>query len=94
MGSQAQHQYAAFHNALVFVQEYGILAAGMEDRPFVPISTVVIEGIPKDMKAVFRKWREALSPTMMVDKPTSPGLRRGKSLRVLPLAVAVEATRR
>lgn len=65
VGARSQHQYAAFRNALDFAQEYAILAAGMEDRPFVPISTVVLEGIPRDLKSVFRKWRDAVSPTVM-----------------------------
>ncbi|KAL9571032.1 hypothetical protein ACKAV7_004824 [Fusarium commune] len=51
----------SFRNALDFAQEYAILAAGMEDRPFVPISTVVLEGIPRDLKRVFRFWRDDLS---------------------------------
>lgn len=65
VGARSQHQYAAFHNALDFAHEYSILAAGMEDRPFVPISTVVLEGIPRDMKSVFRKWVDRYSPTIM-----------------------------
>ncbi|KAK4039938.1 hypothetical protein C8A01DRAFT_16132 [Parachaetomium inaequale] len=65
VGARSQHQYAAFRNALDFAQEYAILAAGMEDRPFVPISTVVLEGIPRDLKSVFRKWRDGSSPTVM-----------------------------
>ncbi|KAH8658699.1 hypothetical protein BGZ60DRAFT_531384 [Tricladium varicosporioides] len=91
VGSQAQSQYAAFHNALTFAQEYGILAASMEDRPFIPVSTVVIEGIPRDMKSVFRKWKDSLAPTKTA-KP-STDLRRVRSLRVVPLNAAIEATR-
>jgi len=91
VGSKAQSQYLAFHNALTFAQEYSILAAGMEDRPHVPITTVVLEGIPRDMKSVFRKWRDNLTPTIMT--PTSPGIRRGRSLRVVPLNAALEATK-
>lgn len=83
VGAKAQSQYAAFHNALIFSQEYGILAAGMEDRPYVPVTTVVLEGIPKDMKSVFRKWKDDLAPTMITQ--TSPGLQRGRSLRVCRL---------
>ena len=89
MGSRAQSQYAAYHNALMFAQEYGILAASMEDRPFVPVTSVVLEGIPKDLKSVFRKWTDELSPTIM--RPSSP-LSRGRSLRVIPLNAAIEAT--
>lgn len=69
-----------------------MLAAGMEDRPFIPITTVVLEGVPKDMRSVFRKWVPELSPTTF---PTTPSgsLQRGRSLRVLPLNAALEATR-
>ena len=35
VGSMAQTQFAAFQHSLMFAQEYGILAASMEDRPFV-----------------------------------------------------------
>ena len=88
VGSRAQSEYSAFHNALMFAQEYGILAAGMEDRPMVPFSSVVLEGIPRDMKSVFRKWRDGLAPTVM-----QSSLQRGRSLRVVPLTAVLEATR-
>lgn len=107
VGARSQHQYAAFRNALDFAQEYAILAAGMEDRPFVPISTVVLEGIPRDLKSVFRKWRDADSPTVMhvgnqggsgaqqqqqqQQKGSGSGLRRGRSLRIVPLTQALQA---
>ncbi|KAF6238479.1 hypothetical protein HO173_003447 [Letharia columbiana] len=80
---------AAFRAALVFAQEYSILAASAEDRPFVPVSSVVIcsrggspnvkevEDIPEGMRRAFRKWDD------------------GKGLgecRVLPLTAALEAT--
>lgn len=94
VGAHAQSRYAAFHNALEFAQEYAILASGMEDRPFVPISTVVLEGIPRDLKSVFRKWRDGRSPTVMnpSSQPGSP-LKRGRSLRVVPLNQALQALR-
>lgn len=92
VGHRAQSQYASFHNALDFAQEYAILASGMEDRPFVPISTVVLEGIPRDLKSVFRKWRDSASPTRMnAANPTSPNLKRGRSLRIVPLNQALQA---
>ncbi|KFA55789.1 hypothetical protein S40293_01885 [Stachybotrys chartarum IBT 40293] len=94
VGSRAQSQYASFRNALNFAQEYAILAAGMEDRPFVPVATVVLEGIPRDLKSVFRKWSDALSPTVMNAGGSSSGaagLRRGKSLKVVPLTQALRA---
>ncbi|KAF2965789.1 hypothetical protein GQX73_g7820 [Xylaria multiplex] len=88
VGSHAQPQYASFHNALDFAQEYAILAASMEDRPFVPVSTVVLEGIPRDMKSVFRKWQDALSPTVT---NTNTGLKRGRSLKIVSLNQALQA---
>ena len=105
VGARSQHQYAAFRNALDFAQEYAILAAGMEDRPFVPVSTVVLEGIPRDLKSVFRKWRDGASPTVMhVSSPgvsagsagsgsggRPGGLRRARSLRIVPLTQALQA---
>ncbi|CAK7202136.1 hypothetical protein SEUCBS139899_004856 [Sporothrix eucalyptigena] len=95
VGRHSQTQYTAFRNALDFAQEYAILAAGMEDRPFVPISTVVLEGIPRDLKSVFRKWSDDASPTRMAAPSTpsvsSPSIKRGRSLRIVPLTVALQA---
>jgi len=70
----------------MFAQEYGILAASMEDRPFVPVSTVVLQGVPRDFKAVFRKWEEAKIMTNWDPKTRPP-------LKVIPLSVAIEAMR-
>lgn len=79
----------AFRAALIFAQEYGILAASAEDRPFVPAGSVVIysrsgspsvkeaEGIPEGMRRAFRKWDD--------------GGRLGEC-RVLPMTAALEAT--
>lgn len=86
VGARAQPQYASFRNALDFAHEYAILAAGVEDRPFVPVSSVVLEGVPRDLKRVFRKWDEAHSPTV-----TKQALKRGRSLRVVPLTQALLA---
>ncbi|KAI1115005.1 hypothetical protein F5Y14DRAFT_411835 [Nemania sp. NC0429] len=88
VGSRAQEQYASFHNALDFAQEYAILAASMEDRPFVPVSTVVLEGVPRDMKSVFRKWQDTLSPTIT---NVNTGLKRGRSLKIVSLTQALQA---
>ncbi|KAM0324307.1 hypothetical protein ACHAQA_008084 [Verticillium albo-atrum] len=87
VGRAAQAEYLSFRNALDFAQEYAILASGMEDRPFVPISTVVLEGIPRDLKRVFRKWGDEGSPTVM----PQAGLKRGRSLRIVPLTQALQA---
>ncbi|KAJ4229800.1 hypothetical protein NW759_003168 [Fusarium solani] len=94
VGARAQSRYASFRNALDFAQEYAILASGMEDRPFVPISTVVLEGIPRDLKRVFRFWRDDLSPTATHSGNASAALgtpRRGRSLRVVSLTQALQA---
>ncbi|CAN8097376.1 unnamed protein product [Discula destructiva] len=96
VGRYAQNQYASFHNALDFAQEYAILAAGMEDRPFVPVSTVVLEGIPRDLRSCFRKWRDELSPTRMVTPSSSAPqqrspLKRARSLKVIQLGQALQA---
>jgi hypothetical protein len=88
VGSGAQSQYSSFRNALDFAQEYAILSASMEDRPFVPVSTIVLEGIPRDLKRVFRKWEDSRSPTVT---NTYAGLKRGRSLRVVPLTQALQA---
>lgn len=77
----------------MFAQEYGILASGLEDRPYVPVTTVVLEGVPKDMKSVFRKWVQEMAPTLHKPPPTG-SLQRWRSLRVLPLTAALEATQR
>lgn len=90
VGSGAQSQYSSFRNALDFAQEYAILSASVEDRPFVPVSTIVLEGIPRDMKRVFRKWSETRSPTVT---NTYAGLQRGKSLRIVSLTQALQALR-
>ncbi|KAE8448181.1 hypothetical protein EG329_009785 [Mollisiaceae sp. DMI_Dod_QoI] len=93
VGSAAQSQYPSFQHALMFAQEYGILASGLEDRPYIPVTTVVLEGVPKDMRSVFRKWVQGSAPTL--HKPPPAGnLQRWRSLRVLPLTAALEATRR
>ncbi|KAM0263032.1 hypothetical protein ACHAQJ_001411 [Trichoderma viride] len=91
VGSQAQSEYASFRNALDFAQEYAVLAASMEDRPFIPISTVVLEGAPRDLKRVFRKWTDDRCPTLLQVSSTEAGLKRGRSLRVVPLTQAILA---
>ncbi|KAK7717494.1 hypothetical protein SLS64_002986 [Diaporthe eres] len=98
VGRYTQAQYGSFRNALDFAQEYAILAAGMEDRPFVPVSTVVMEGIPRDLRSCFRKWRDDLSPTKMLPPSSGGGgtggrpspLKRARSLRIVPLVQALQ----
>lgn len=51
----------------MFAQEYGILIASAEDRPFVPNSLVVLgRDAPVGMKRAFRKWEERRGPCVVV----------------------------
>jgi hypothetical protein len=93
IGPLAQSQSHAFATALLFAQDYGILSASLEDRPFVPVSTVVLEGVPRDMKPCFRQWSDDAfgfrhTEALMAGKP-----KRGGSLRCVGLAAALAATR-
>ncbi|KAF3926944.1 hypothetical protein ABW20_dc0107185 [Dactylellina cionopaga] len=63
VGEQAQDKRIDFQYALLFTQEYSIMAASNEDRPFVPPSNVVLGGAPKELKAVFRRWEDSKTPT-------------------------------
>lgn len=78
MGSEAQSRAAEFASALVFAHEYGILAASLEDRPFIPKSFVAMGGVPDECKAAFRKWDSKIWQS---------------TARVLPLNAAIEAIR-
>lgn len=84
IGALASSKSAEFVTALSFAQEYGILAASLQDRPFVPVSSVVLDGVPKDFKAVFRKWE---------DKGLRSSGKMAGSLKVVSLNAAIEATR-
>ena len=68
-----------------------MLAVSEEDRPFMPVTTVILEGVPRDMKALFRHWNDALIPAAGL---MSGKLGRGKSLRIVGLDKAIEGTRR
>ncbi|KAI9705195.1 MAG: hypothetical protein M1820_005342 [Bogoriella megaspora] len=73
--------------ALLFAQDYSILAASLEDRPFVPIGNVLMPGFfPKDMRHVFRGWRDELTESF------KEGRKEGK--KVLSLGAAIAAVRR
>lgn len=73
----------------------------MEDRPFVPVSTVVLEGAPRDMKACFRQWKDHSAADAgvgsVVSKKEGPGSaghgKRSGSLRCVGLAAALAAAR-
>ncbi|KAF1995699.1 hypothetical protein P154DRAFT_444947 [Amniculicola lignicola CBS 123094] len=91
VGSLSRTQSTAFSTALMFAREYSIVAVSEEDRPFVPVTTIVLEGVPRDMKAVFRFWDDALIPAAGLMRGK---LGRGKSLRLVGLEKAIQATRR
>ncbi|KAL8997104.1 MAG: hypothetical protein Q9169_003540 [Polycauliona sp. 2 TL-2023] len=74
---------STFRTALLFAQEYAILAASAHDenRPFVPISSVVLFGVgrdsvPEGLRMAFRKWEGG----------------KVRGCRVLGLAASIEAT--
>lgn len=81
VGDRASSKSAEFASALVLAQEYGILAASVQDRPFIPKSSVAIYGLPDECRTVFRKW----------ERPGSDN--SGKSTKVFPLHAAIEAIR-
>ena len=70
-----------FRAACEFAQEYGILVASEEDRPFVPVSSVVLgKGrVPEGVKHAFRKWDEGKYDAK-------------QDARVLPLNESLRAT--
>ncbi|KAL8675605.1 MAG: hypothetical protein Q9168_000117 [Polycauliona sp. 1 TL-2023] len=75
---------STFRTALLFAQDYAILAASAHDenRPFVPISSVVLFGVgrdsvPEGLKMAFRKWEGG----------------KVRGCRVLSLPASIEATR-
>ncbi|KMU82564.1 hypothetical protein CIHG_00345 [Coccidioides immitis H538.4] len=82
VGGQAFSRSAEFASALVFAQEYGFLAVSEQDRPFLPKSYVVLNGLTEECKRAFRKWDDRLD-----------GFSNGQPVRVLPLNAAIEAIR-
>ena len=65
----------------MFAQEYGILAASLEDRPLVPTCNVTFYGAPPDFTAAFRKWER---PSVLRGKEQQP-------CQVIALNEALEA---
>lgn len=61
LGPLCAAKHEAFTAALLFAQDYGILAASIQDRPFVPHSKVAVHGVPREVKAAFRGvWEDPL----------------------------------
>lgn len=83
-GKRSAEEAGAFALAVLFAQEYGILASSLQDRPFVPVGTVVLGGnVSRDLAACFRAW----------DWGRREGLEREGGLKVVPLGAAVAAVR-
>ena len=83
---QKSTESSALRAAMLFAQEYGILAASTEDRPFVPISSVTFcsrnatggraKGlVPEGIVRAFRRWED----------------REVQDCKIIPLPVALEA---
>ncbi|KAL9073538.1 MAG: hypothetical protein Q9157_004704 [Trypethelium eluteriae] len=86
LGPHSNKHPALLPTALLFAQDYSILAASLEDRPFVPVGNVLMPGFfPRDLKAVFRGWRDEMTESF------KEGRKEGK--RVLGLGAAIAATR-
>ncbi|KAH8432339.1 putative gelsolin repeat protein [Aspergillus melleus] len=79
VGEQSTNRPGEFASAVVFAHEYGILAASLQDRPFIPKSYVALGGIPDSCRSAFRKW--------VPRSPSTP------PPRVFPLNAAIEAIR-
>lgn len=64
------HPSTALRASLLFAEEYAILSASTEDRPFVPSCTVVFmpalpdddnaRAVPEGMRWCFRKWDDRI----------------------------------
>jgi len=53
-----QYWEDAFTQALLFANDYAILAASVEDRTRMPQAEVIFDALPQDAKHVFRSWDE------------------------------------
>jgi hypothetical protein len=65
----------------MFAQEYGILAASLEDRPSIPSCQITFYGAPLDFTAAFRKW----------ERPAGLKSQQQKTCQVMALNEALEA---
>ncbi|KAI9369591.1 hypothetical protein BJX61DRAFT_545447 [Aspergillus egyptiacus] len=78
VGDQASNRPAEFASAVVFAHEYGILAASLQDRPFIPKSFISLGGPPESCRSAFRKWSQR-----PLQRPP----------QVFPLTAAIDAIR-
>jgi hypothetical protein len=65
----------------------------MQDRPFVPVSTIVLDGAPRDMRAVFRNWKDKAEGHVQTEKLINgkPARKAGGGMKVVGLAAALAA---
>lgn len=75
VGAEAGSKSAEFATAVMFAQEYGILATSLEDRPFIPSCNITFYGSPPEFTAAFRKW----------DQSTGSRSKQQQSCQVVPL---------
>ncbi|KAI5784834.1 hypothetical protein FPQ18DRAFT_394942 [Pyronema domesticum] len=84
VGSQSQSKREEFQAALQFTEAYALFAAQEENRPSIPLISVVIGGAPREFKILFRHWDDNKTPTAWTPA-------RKPSLRVLELEQAKQA---
>lgn len=81
LGAHSQAKRAEFQTALQFTQEYSKAA---HSRPFMPPTFVLLGGVSREFKAVFRSWQPNHVPTTWTPS-------RKPSLRVVGLRDAMQA---
>ena len=79
-----------------------MLASSLQDRPFIPIGTVVLQGAPRDIRACFRAWDQGAWERARQGRDgggvggrreNRERAERRRSLMVVPLGAAVAAAR-
>lgn len=91
VGEKATARSAEFASALVFAQEYGIMAVSVQDRPFLPKGKVVFSnGLPAECISAFRKW---VGKTNNHDNNDAAAAATATTSQVIPLHAAIEAIR-
>ncbi|ERF75524.1 hypothetical protein EPUS_08429 [Endocarpon pusillum Z07020] len=69
VGAEAGSKSAEFATAVMFAQEYGILASSLEDRPFIPSCNITFYGGPPEFTAAFRKWEQSTGSRSQQQQP-------------------------
>lgn len=68
MGDSAKSKSSEFVTALTFAEQYGILAASLQDRPAIPPCLVSFGQDPAAFTAAFRKWTENRRSSVQPEK--------------------------